>query len=168
MFSMKHALMIALIVAVSGCKQRHPDDAGLLDADPNDETPTLVVPSGPRQQGLWTINCAPEPLDSDVERSSVRYRFDVQGATDPTDEAQELVVSAYRLDGGSSVLALSEIGRGTVSVEGPIFVGFASGVLTAEKIADGSFAGVTTLSKDAQASALAVGCRVVKGSDSRG
>lgn len=156
----------ALLTLTLACKTRDPNAGGLLDDD--ETTPTLGLIDPPASgNGQWTVTCVEQDGGAE-DGPAASYRFAVLGAVDERDETQAISVSVEKLGGAAGgararTLADSEPGRGALSIGGPLFLGFASGVLTAEPSGDGRHIGVTTLQRDDEAQALSVTCVVVKG-----
>lgn len=160
-------VLVAGVAASWACRTRDPEAAGLLDAEPDpagEEADAAALPEGGTPQetvapeGSWRLSCSPADAGKKV------YVLTVQGAARPDDESQPLRVSLGIDQGqGPQVLGHNEMGRGAVDPRGPVFVGFESGVLTAEYNARPggvSHQGVITLSKDKDADALSVLCTV--------
>jgi hypothetical protein len=148
-------LFLTLLV-LGACKPRDPDAAGLLD-DPTPDTKVQIAKGGD-----WDIFCS--PLEG-AGAGLPTYLLEVEGAVNAGDEAQELLVTVKKSwSGRQDVLANKELGHGAVSAQGPLFVGFTSGVLTADPTpADGKtlHTGVLTLAGD-QAEGLKVSCTATK------
>lgn len=163
------ALIVLGILGAASCRTRDPLAAGLLDADPpggpagesDRQTPTEEMqPATIAPNGDWRVQCRPADSAAGGERT---YLLSIKGAVRPDDELQPLLVS-LSLDRAGSVLPLGENqkGRGAIDPQGAIFVGFESGVLTADKISQSTtpaYQGVITLANDQDADALAVFCR---------
>jgi hypothetical protein len=160
-------VLVAGVTASWACRTRDPDAAGLLDAEPDPAGEGVEAASAPEggspqetlaPEGNWRLSCSP------ADAGKKTYVLTVRGAARPDDESQPLRVSLGLDQGqGSQTLGQNEMGRGAVDPRGPIFVGFESGVLTAEfnaGLESGSHQGVITLSKDKDADALSVVCKV--------
>lgn len=154
---MRHFVLVLAATAVFACKPRDPDAGGLLSDEPAAEEEIKVeIAKG----GDWIIACKP----ADADGGSWTYDLAIEGAVS-NDEAQSLLVSVSKSQNGKTQnLVTKELGHGAVSAAGPLFVGFASGVLTGDPGAtEGNVAhnGVLTLVKDA-AEGVKVVCRVAK------
>jgi hypothetical protein len=157
---MRATLIISMLIAVAGCKTRDPDASGLLD----DDSAATSEPDAdaPAPGGDWTITCNPAEPDPDIKA----YTLNVSGAT-TADEAQFVRVS-LRLThseaaAGQDVVADRVIGHGAIAENGPVFVGFPSGVLTADAPTNGGLrAGVLTLVSGRNTAGLKVTCTAVK------
>jgi len=151
---------VIVMLASGACKTRDPEAAGVLSYQPS----TLED----SQEAFGTINivCTPAP-GVEGDPMAVRYLFTIAGAVSDTDEGQPVLVTVERemLDNGfREPLSSYEAGRGAVSKSGSIFLGFPSGVLTANygaaSMGSSTHGGVMTLSTDASATALSVNCTV--------
>jgi hypothetical protein len=147
-------------LAFAACKVRDPDAGGLLDDTEADADPTAAeekVADG----GRFAIDCR-------VLEGKGHYFVEVSGAVRADDEAQPLYVHVERRDGSAAprILAGREAGRGRVTVQGSLFIGFQSGALTAEpaREGDGTHLGVLSLADDPEAVGAAVRCKVVPAS----
>jgi len=156
---MRLTTVLTVVLALAACKTRDPDRAGLLDEEDGEVegTPTgLQLADQPATGGAWDIDCK-------TASGGERFHVEVDGAVSATDEAQPLVVSITRFVGDEQhAVVTGDRGRGAASEGGPLFIGFQSGVLTAERGAGGALAGVLTLSRDQKARALDVTCTLAK------
>ncbi len=148
-------LAVGFAASSSACKPRDPDAGGLLSSDEPAPASAEVAKGGD-----WLVSC--QPAGDDVEATV--YQIAVAGAVSESDESQDVLVSVEKSNKGQiQVVAENEAGHGALSPSGSVFVGFSSGVLTAE-LASGTaratHAGVLTLSKDQAASGLNVTCAV--------
>ena len=155
---MRHLVLVAALAAVFACKPRNPDEGGLLSDDAGKAPVQTSVAPG----GQFHLHCQP----ADEAADATTYDVDVAGAVDEKDESQDVLVSVARTaHGATDVLADKLEGRGALSVQGPVFVGFPMGVLTADPQAGGkpgAHMGVLTLANDLSASGLKVSCAVEK------
>jgi len=149
-------LLLGPLLSNAGCKARNPDAAGLM-SEPSAYTGPEVA-----KGGSWSLNCT----SAEGDGNKATYALQVQGAVSPTDEGQDILVSASKtLDGKSEALAEHEQGHGAISANGPLFLGFFSGVLTANPqagIAPATHSGVLTLAKDPNVEGLKVRCQLLK------
>lgn len=148
--------LYALAFLACACRTRNPDDSGLLDSPPPGTGQTAeVVAAG----GRWQLACQPLEAEAKVNPPKpTSYRLLVQGAVSPRDQAQALEVSLSIewLGKTPEVLSQGDTGRGFVDPQGPIFIGFASGALTADLSPEkdrqqATHQGILTLSKFADA-----------------
>ena len=149
-------LLLGPLLSIPGCKARNPDAAGLM-SEPSAYTGPEVA-----KGGSWSLNCT----GAEADGNKAVYALQVQGALSPTDEGQDILVSASKtLDGKSETLAEHEQGHGALSAGGPLFLGFFSGVLTANLqagMAPATHSGVLTLVKDPNVEGLKVHCQLLK------
>ncbi len=149
-------LLAVLTLLSGGCKARNPDAAGLM-SEPSASTGQEVAKGGD-----WTLSCV--GAEGDANKST--YMLQVQGAVSPTDEGQDILVSANKTnDGHTESLADHEQGHGALSATGSLFLGFFSGVLTANPqagILPATHSGVLTLAKDPNVEGLKVRCQLTK------
>lgn len=149
--------LIAVLAFASACKQRDPEAAGLVSE--GTATQDLALSDTPAAAGAYTIKCRTD--EPEVAQDLIIIA--VRGAVSQTDEAQPLAVSVVRQRGNgaqSDKLADGEQGRGAVRPTGPLYVGFPSGVLTAEYAAPGPHVGLLTLAADPAVNGLPVSCMV--------
>ena len=149
-------LLAVLTLLSGGCKARNPDAAGLM-SEPSASTGPEVAKGGD-----WTLNC----VSAEGDANKATYLLQVQGAVSPTDEGQDILVSASKTnDGHTESLADHEQGHGALSATGSLFLGFFSGVLTANPqagILPATHSGVQTLAKDPIVEGLKVHCQLTK------
>ncbi len=153
--------LVCLLLACSAfaCKTRDPDAGGLLSDDADDAATKVQIAKG----GDWNVACTP----AEAESTAASYDLAVEGAVNGGDEAQELLVSVAKSQGGKAEhVVTKELGHGAVSDTGPLFVGFTSGVLTADATTVSgktAYVGVLTLTTD-NTEGLKVSCSVSRAS----
>ncbi len=153
--------LVCLLLACStfACKTRDPDAGGLLSDEPDAADAKVQIAKG----GDWNVACSPV----EAESTAASYDLAVEGAVNAGDEAQELLVTVAKSQGGKAEnIVTKELGHGAVSETGPLFVGFTSGVLTADATTVSgktTYVGVLTLAKD-NTEGLKVSCSVSKAS----
>lgn len=152
---MRYYLLPLILLMAVACKPRDPDSGGLFAADAENDEVRVPIAKG----GDWNVHCQSTETDSGLRS----YEFRVEGAVNNGDEAQELLVSVSKTqDGKTQDLVVKNLGHGAVSEAGPLFVGFTSGVLTADAATvDGKvvYTGVLTLTPD-HTEGLKVQCSV--------
>jgi hypothetical protein len=157
---MRHFGYVLLVLAAFGCKPRQWDEGGLLSDEPTAEEDVVRIAKG----GDWDIACAPADA-SEGTLGVATYLLEVEGAVNAGDEAQELLVSVKKsYSGRQDVLVTKQLGHGAVSRQGPLFVGFTSGVLTGDPVEIAGkpvHAGVLTLAPG-ETEGLKVNCTVSK------
>ena len=162
---MTKLLLTALTVfsVTAACKERDPEAAGLL----SDGTPAAAAsepgPADLPAGGAFTITCRPQ----DPELARDVFVLGVRGAVKADDEAQPVAVTVERRRANAAQqtdkLADGEPGRGAVRPKGAVFVGFVSGVLTAEYAGvagNNTHTGLLTLAADPAVNGMPVGCTV--------
>ena len=157
--------VIVFVSSLSACKQRDPDAAGLLSNGTQvvDDVPAGAPSDGTPAPGSFTVTCRPQ--DPQIQQDL--FIVAVRGAVSPDDEAQPVVVSVERRRANAAQqadrLAADESGRGVVRPKGAVFIGFQSGVLTADYAGQASantHTGLLTLAADPSVNGMPVGCRV--------
>jgi hypothetical protein len=153
---MRALLPVLILLAAVACKPRDPDAGGLLSDESTTDTKVQIA-----RGGDWHVACRPTEADGDA----AQYDLAVEGAVNAGDEAQELLVSVTKAQGGKAQsLVTKELGHGVVSDAGPLFVGFTSGVLTGDpSTVSGKpvYTGVLTLATDGT-EGLKVTCTVAR------
>ncbi len=126
MNSLRLLLSIILTVALGACKARQHDEAGLLSfgsENSNEETVALG--------GNYSLLCIPDNKAS--TDASESFLVTVKGAENPKDEAQPILVTIdVARSGQEDRLFTDSKGRGAIARDRSIFLGFETGVLTAE------------------------------------
>ena len=119
-------LLIMSLVSLGACKARQHDEAGLLtsgDENPNEETVALG--------GNYSLLCLPDNKAS--TDASESFLVTVKGAENPKDEAQPILVTVDVARSGKEDRLFTDVkGRGAIVKDRSIFLGFETGVLTAE------------------------------------
>jgi hypothetical protein len=120
-------IFIALLaVTLGACKARQHDEAGLLSSDTekaNEETLALG--------GNYSLLCIPDnKVSTDASES---FLVTVKGAENPKDESQPILVTIDVARSGQEDRLFTDVkGRGAIAKDRSIFLGFETGVLTAE------------------------------------
>jgi hypothetical protein len=119
-------LLVLTVIALTACKARQPDEAGLFssgDDNPNDEMVALG--------GNYSLLCLPDNKAS--TDASESFLVTVKGAENPQDEAQPILVTVDVARSGKEDRLFTDVkGRGAIVKNRSIFLGFETGVLTAD------------------------------------
>jgi len=119
-------LLVLTLMSLEGCKARQHDEAGLLSSgekDVNEETVALG--------GNYSLLCLPDNNAS--TDASESFLVTVKGAENPQDEAQPILVTIDVARSGKEDRLFTDVkGRGAIVKDRSIFLGFETGVLTAD------------------------------------
>lgn len=146
---MNHVIILfAVSTLFVGCRARQWDESsGVLDSD--------------ESTGRVSVRCF-----ENIENSEKPvWLFQVSGAHSSTDQEQPLQVSVQKklADAGAVSIANAQSGRGVVSKDAGIFLGYESGALTADQADQnkaGFFGGLLTMTGNSAENSAEVLCEV--------
>jgi len=116
-------------ISLASCKARQYDEAGLFSS--KNEIP---LHEGLASGGNYSLFCIPDNKASTDPSES--FLISVKGAENPKDESQPILVSIDVARSGQQERLFVDVkGRGAIVKDSSIFLGFETGVLTAELLA---------------------------------
>ena len=119
-------LLFILTVSLGACKARQHDEDGLLSAEGDNANEESIALGG-----NYSLLCIPDNKTS--TEASESFLVTVKGAENPKDEAQPILVTIDVARSGQEDRLFTDVrGRGAIAKDRSIFLGFETGVLTAE------------------------------------
>lgn len=158
---MRFLVLFTIVLLAASCRTRNPEASeGLLDSS-SDDAPSEPGAASEKvlDGGRFLISCQ----ESTQAKQSDRYEFLVNGANDPQQENQKLLVTVNIVPAGKAPVpyTVDAPGKGAISAKTGVFLGFVKGALTAETPdlqAPGMFTGMLTLAGDGSPHSLPVSC----------
>jgi hypothetical protein len=146
---------------VASCKTREPEQNGLLSEEVEQNPADETVADG----GEFAVRCGPAD-DADnpgADTAGDTWLLQVKGAVSTSDESQPLIVDLDLLTaeagGKAQRLHAGQKGRGIIDLQKSLFIGFESGVLTADADTGGAGGFTGVLSVASRVDGIQVRCQ---------